>query len=136
MSLAVALTGATLVTKVLVPYAAAMTTLYVWERHALPRVQDVLPVPVFPGRFRQSERDLPWITPLDAEQSVPLPRLDELTVHRVGSHRTSRNSLIGQFVRRAGPDDFFIRGEVEKSAAWSKHYGTSIVIFKKRMTRV
>lgn len=79
-----------------------------------------------------SENDeVPWIVPLTADQTVPLPTNEELLGggrRRVGSRRLGRSN-IDQFISVSEPSN----SETFKvSDEWSLMYGTKVYIIKQR----
>jgi len=70
-----------------------MGSLTYWDEVVLPKLQDTGVIPVIPGSYsdlkkqREKVQAVPWVTPVTADRSVPLPTLDELMKkpHRVGA---------------------------------------------------
>ena len=81
-------------------YAAGMTALTHWDENVLPKLQDKGMMPMTSERraklMREAAVEEPWVTPLTADRTLPLPTLQQLydKAHRVGA-----TNGVAQFIR-------------------------------------
>ena len=83
-------------------YGLAMVGLTYWDEHVLPGLQDKGIMPVIPGSYEEKKRHreavqaVPWVTPITADRSVPLPTLDELMTK---AYRVGASNGVVQYIR-------------------------------------
>lgn len=109
-------------------YLAGLATLSIWEEVVVPalKLRSILPdVPSVTGQLTERQRNARWITPLTADQRLPLPSLDRLRDrdHRVGSQEGVSQHITVCRLRH-------VRGLQERSDEWSRFYGTDICVYK------
>ena len=88
-------------------YVVGMIILTLWDEHVLPKLQERNILPTIPDSaeelcsLRAKVIELPWVTPLTADRSLPLPSLEELTrrAHRVGTATLDSGQQVVQYIR-------------------------------------
>eukprot|EP00965_Chrysotila_dentata_P224108 6193987-Pleurochrysis_carterae.AAC.1 len=140
----------TLITGAIV-YGVSMIALSYWEDHILPDLQERGIMPRITkgyeekARMLKSEKLLPWLTPLTADQSVPLPVYADLekSCHHVGrAARTLTLPTHGRIRRRNGDVHQYICAaenykpdkliDCQISKEFSELYGKPVLICKRK----
>ena len=111
-------------------YVTGYAALSVWEEFVVPqlKLRSILPdVPLVDGQLTEKERTEPWITPLTADQTLPLPTLEMLRTK--DHHRIGRREGVTQYITT---DEKLtrIRGVQEEVEAWNDFYGVPITVYK------
>mmetsp|Transcript_1505 Transcript_1505/g.2829 ORF Transcript_1505/g.2829 Transcript_1505/m.2829 type:complete len:197 (+) Transcript_1505:94-684(+) len=124
----------TLITGAIV-YGVSMIALSYWEDHILPDLQERGIMPRITkgyeekARMLKSEKLLPWLTPLTADQSVPLPVYADL---EKSCHHVGRNGDVHQYICAAEnykPDKLI---DCQISKEFSELYGKPVLICKRK----
>ena len=92
-------------------YAVFMNGLGWWEEHVLPELQErgIMPrIPGEPVKLSKQDRALPWLTPVTADHSVPLPSFEDLAsaCHRIGVTGNNVQQFICTQDERDANEDF------------------------------
>lgn len=114
-------------------YLGSLALLTAWESVAVPRLKlnGILPdVPILPGQLTERELRLPWILPITADQSIPLPDIDSLRDKE--RHHVGKIEKVSQVISIPSERTSIIKGKREVSEEWSSYYGTLICIEKRK----
>lgn len=113
-------------------YVVGLAALTAWEEVVVPSLglRSITPdAPLGLRQFSREERDVPFLTPWTADLPVPPPPYERLeTPFCVG-----KRGAVKQFIVKSESDDVHeVEGVVEKSEAWTEHYGADVIIYKQR----
>ena len=121
-----------------VVYSLTMLALSWYDEHVLPDLQDRGIMPVIPGELQKlstRDKEVPYLNPTTMDRRVALPAYAELkdSCFRIGvSGNVAQYICVGgdKPPRAMGADDGF--GVCERSDTFSKHYGTTVWICKRK----
>lgn len=112
-------------------YVVGLAALTAWEEVVVPSLglRSITPeAPLGLRQFSRAERDVPFLTPWTADLPVPPPPYERLErPFCVGSR-----GAVHQFIAKTEADIQEVEGVVEKSQAWTEHYGADVIIYKQR----
>lgn len=112
-------------------YVVGLAALTAWEEVVVPSLglRSITPeAPLGLRQFSRRERDVPFLTPWTADLPVPPPPYERLeTPFCIGSR-----GAVQQFIVKSESEIHEVEGVVEKSRAWTEHYGADVIIYKQR----
>ena len=112
-------------------YVVGFAALTAWEELVVPTfgLRSITPdAPLGLRQFSREERAVPFLTPWTADLPVPPPPYERLeTPFCVGSL-----GGVQQFIAKTEAEIHEVEGVVEKSQAWTEHYGADVIIYKQR----
>ena len=103
-------------------YSVGLLALTAWEKIVVPQLKlnSILPdIPITNNQLTESQKNEPWIVPLTADYSIPLPDKQELEIK--GKHRIGSKNGISQFITLDN-DLKIIKKIQEQSKEWSELY--------------
>lgn len=113
-------------------YVVGFAALTAWEEVVAPTfgLHSITPdAPLGLRQFSREERAVPFLTPWTADLPVPPPPYERLEA----PFCVGRRGAVKQFIVKGEADDFQeVEGVVEKSQAWTEHYGADVTIYKRR----
>ena len=111
-------------------YGTGLIALDLFEKKIVPRfgLRSILPVVKDEFGLTREERQIGWITPLTADQCVPLPTYEEL--QKKGRHRIGSIQGTTQYIQTSSFRQ--VTGVEEEHEEWSKYYHNKTFVSKVR----